>query len=379
MSVTHAAWLAVGWLCGWLLFWRMPRLERSRRTGGHARRRPVDVAVIVPARDEAHALPGLLAGVVGADDRVAEVVVVDDGSSDRTAEVARAAGARVVATGPAPAGTTGKSWACTTGVRATTSRTLVFVDADVSFAPGGLTAVIDRLEDRGGLVSVEPFQVVERFDERLSALFGTVSVMGTGVAALGRSAPTTAFGPVLACRRADYEAVGGHAADRGAIAEDVALAARFVQAGRPVLIEGGGDLVSFRMYPLGVRQLVEGWTKNIATGAGATPRRRLLAVVLWIGALLSSAYGLAGGLAALADGRAATFALAAVVALAFAAQLGVMFRQLGSFGWWAPLAYPVLAVAFVAIFARSLYLTLVRREVSWKGRVIPLHPAPPDP
>jgi 4,4'-diaponeurosporenoate glycosyltransferase len=378
VSWFHAAFLAGGWSIGWFLFWRIPQLTsrpRSSPTPGETG----SVAVIIPARDEAHALPDLLRGVIGADPRVAEVVVVDDGSTDETAAIARAAGARVVEPGTPSDGSTGKSWACTSGVRATTSDVVVFVDADVTFAAGGLTAVLHELASSDGLLSVEPFQRVRRAYERVSALFGAVAVMGTGAASPGRRTLRTAFGPVLACRRSDYEAVGGHAADPGAIAEDVALAARFAAAGQPVTILGGADLVSFRMYPCGARQMVEGWTKNIATGAGATRPGRLAAVVWWIAAVLSSSFALASGALAALDGRASALAVATAVWLAFALQVRAMFRQLGAFGAATPLLYPLLALAFVAIFARSLYLTTVRHEVRWKGRVVPLQPSPPEP
>ena len=64
------------------------------------------------------------------------------------------------------------------------------------------------------------------------------------------------------------------------------------------------------------------------------------------------------------------------MAAAFALQLATMFRQLGSFGVRSAVAYPVLALGFLVLFVRSVHLTLVRREVTWKGRAIPLHATP---
>src|SRR5262245_27595295 len=85
--------VATGWLAGWWLLWRLPGLDAAvSGAGGH------EVAVIVPARNEARTLPVLLADLAAQRPAPAEVVVVDDGSDDGTAAVARTTGARVVRT-----------------------------------------------------------------------------------------------------------------------------------------------------------------------------------------------------------------------------------------------------------------------------------------
>src|SRR2546428_120633 len=84
-------------------------------------------------------------------------------------------------------------------------------------------------------VSVIMYHRMERQYERLSAFFSVISVMGVGAASARRSAPVTgAYGPCLACRRRDYDAVGGHEAVRAAVVDDVALAQRFRAEGLPV-------------------------------------------------------------------------------------------------------------------------------------------------
>jgi 4,4'-diaponeurosporenoate glycosyltransferase len=219
--------------------------------------------------------------------------------------------------------------------------------------------------------------------ERLSALFNVVAVMGVGMARFGlarfgmarlgaawrgrRPSTRGAFGPVLACTRADYDLVGGHRAARRSVVEDVALAERFHAAGLPVTVVGGGPLVSFRMYPHGLRQLVEGWTKNIATGAAHAGLWRTALVVGWVCSLILS---IQLALDPLASGG--SWGPAAVAYAAFAGQLAVQLRQLGNFGWVAAAAYPVLVVFFVAVFARSLWFLGVRRRVAWRGRTIEL-------
>ncbi|WP_296604956.1 glycosyltransferase family 2 protein [Nocardioides sp.] len=340
--------------------------------------RRADVCVVVPARDEERTLPALLASVRAQSSPVAEVVVVDDSSRDATAAVARAAGAHVVDAGPPPAGWTGKAWACHTGTRAGGGDALLFLDADTVLAdPEALDGLVALLQERGGLVSVQPFHEVERSYEQLSAYFNLVSLMASGAFAPGgaRRRPM-AFGPCLLTSRADYERAGGHEAVRGAILDDAALAAAYDRAGLPVSCAVGAEAVRMRSYPGGLRQLVAGWTKNIASGAGAAAPAPTAGAVAWVcvqhavavGGVLALVTVLGGG-DALATGHPALWAAAWV---AVTAQLRWLLGRAGSFRWWTWALFPLPLLAFDLVFARSAALTLVRRSVRWRGREVDL-------
>lgn len=373
MSLTY--WVCcAGWLAGWWAFGRPtpltrvdPRLERLPGARGAT-------TVVVPARNETASLGGLLSDLhrESRDDPGMRVLVVDDSSDDDTAAIARRApGVELVEAPPLPPGWAGKCWAVDRGVAATEHPAdsapaahdlLVLLDADVRLHPDALDALRDEHRRSGGLVSVQPWHRTERPYEQLSALFNVIALMGTGA---GSSTPSGAFGPVLVTSRAAYDAVGGHAAVRGEVVEDLALAERYRDAGRPVSVHTGGDLISFRMYPTGLTDLLDGWTKNFASGAGATPPVRLAAIVLWIAAMGSAAIAVVDA----ARGRtSATLAVAAY--LLVVAQLVAMFRRVGRFGVWTAVLYPVLLVVFVGVFVRSLWRTHVRRSVTWRGRMI---------
>lgn len=135
-------------------------------------------------------------------------------------------------------------------------------------------------------------------------------------------------------------------------------------AGLAVNIRLGGDLISFRMYPNGVRSLLEGWTKNFTTGALSTRLPTLVATVLWVTALGSAALGLVDAIVGQSP------LLYAGLYAAFVAKLAVMLHRVGRFRW--RMLYPVGLATFFGVFAYSTWRTLVRRSTTWSGRTINL-------
>ncbi len=375
-----------GWLVGWWLLWRVPSLPSG---GGRQTQRVVrgggSCTVIIPARNEEQSIGNLLASLAAQTVAPAQILVVDDQSDDATAAIARSFGAVTLVSGePVPRGWTGKAWACHQGAQLARGDVLVFLDADVVLAPDGLAALLDRHEAAGGLVSVQPFHHMERSYERLSALFNVIGFMGVGAASPGRAGQAHgAFGPCLVTSRRDYDRVGGHGSVRGEIVEDIAMSHAYDAAGLPVHIYGGADAISFRMYPGGLGQLVEGWSKNFATGAGNVRPVRLALVGFWVTCTLISVQYLIEAAFGHPDvGRTVIL----FVYVLFVVQLAAMLRPLGNFGWLTALLYPGPLGIFVVVFARSAYLTLVRRRVVWRGRPVPLskprrwsqEPAPTD-
>jgi 4,4'-diaponeurosporenoate glycosyltransferase len=335
------------------------------------------VSVVVPARDEAGALPALLHSLRGLTAPVREVVVVDDGSRDATASVARAGGATVLTASVPPPGWTGKAWACHLGARATRGDVLLFLDADTVLAPETLGGLLALHERHGGLVSVQPYHEVLRPYEQLSAYFNLVSVLASGAFARRPAGRPMAFGPCLLTSRADYEAAGGHAAVRGEVLDDVELAAAYDRAGLPVRCAVGRAAVRMRSYPGGLRQLADGWTKNIASGASAAAPGPTLAVVLWVAVHHAVAVGAVAALVHVGTGWQvpATPGPPVLWAVAFAAvawQARSLLRRIGSFRWWAWALFPLPLLAFDLVFARSAVLTVVRRSVRWRGRAVDL-------
>ena len=113
------------------------------------------------------------------------------------------------------------------------------------------------------------------------------------------------------------------------------------------------------MYPNGLRELIEGWTKGFASGAGQTPRGTLLLIVLWmIGLMLAPLGWLVTG----------DWLRWGAVYLLCAAQVAWFSRQVGAFRWFTALLYPVPLIFFFVVFFWSVLRS--GRTVTWKGREI---------
>lgn len=308
------------------------------------------MAVVVPARDEADAMPHLLAPLAAQLRAGDELVVIDDYSTDATAAVAASCGATVISAPELPPGWIGKPHACWTGAAATTAPTLVFLDADVRPGPGlldGLAAAVTA--DPAAVVSLQPWYDAARADERLTVLAHVVALMGSGAfTVLGRRVPAdVAYGPVLALTRRAYEQVGGHAHPevRASLVEDIALARR---VGRSEVFTSRTDATARRA---GLGASLAAWSRTTAFGIAATRWWVVLGVVAWV-------WSLAGG--------PFTGWLAYPLS---AAQVWVLGRRAGRFGPVAALLYPVAVVVLVLIVGRAGWQR-VRGTTTWRGRPV---------
>ncbi|HVE93806.1 MAG TPA: glycosyltransferase [Acidimicrobiales bacterium] len=352
---------ALRWSVGPLLLSRLSPLPAARSDS-----EVIDVAVVIPARDEADNLPPLLQTLDDQRPRAAEVVVVDDASTDNTLSAAGAGGARVIPAGDFSRDWLGKPHACAKGAELTASGTLVFLDADVRLANddvlGRLAAIVDENQD--ALVTVQPRHATVRPYEALGAFFVLVSLMGTNAFSFAgrRLKPVAAFGPCLATTRRTYSAVGGHSADevRGSVIDDVALAGRYRAQKRPVIAFAGRDDVVYRMYPGGARDLIDGWTKNIAAGAAAARPVVLALIVLWLSGCITAGWRVIAS---------PSFPSATVYA-AYAVSIGILLRRVGRFPRFTATLYPIPLAIFLIVFVRATTLRALGRPVRWKARKV---------
>ncbi|MEH0937551.1 glycosyltransferase [Micromonospora psammae] len=347
-----------------------------RPTGG-----PVEVAeavaVLLPLRDEAARVTGCLRSLL--DQRGVpglRIVVLDDGSTDGTADVVRAIAGddpRVtLLTGVSPpAGWLGKPHAChQLAARADPAATaLVFVDADVVLTPYAVAAAVTGLRAAGAtLLSPYPRIVVRTAADRLvQPLLQWLWLTFLPLRAMERSprpSLAAAGGQFLVVDRAGYTAAGGHGAVRDKVLEDIELARAVKRSGGRIALADGSRLASCRMYD-NWPQLRDGYTKSLWASFG---HPSAAAVVVTLLLLLYTAPPLLA-VAALAAGAPTVAALAGAGYLLGVAGRVLSARATGGPAWPDALAHPVSVVVLGWLTLRSYHLRK-RRRLSWRGRPV---------
>jgi glycosyltransferase involved in cell wall biosynthesis len=234
----------------------------------------IELTVIVPARNEEECLAACLASLVSQSDEVFqlgrdwELMVVDDRSTDRTAEVAREfAGVTVIAADELEPGWTGKNNAVWTAAKRARGRWLLFTDADTIHEPGNLhRAMHEAARHKVGMLSYSPRQIVCGLWQRsLMPLVFCELALAYPPAKVSDPAQriAAANGQFLLIEREAYRRLGGHAAVSEKILEDVELAFLAKRRGVGLRFRYAGDAVSARMYRT-TAAMIEGWTKNLA-------------------------------------------------------------------------------------------------------------------
>jgi len=327
----------------------------------------LEVSVIVPARNEEACVGACLASLTGQQGVAFEVIVVDDGSTDRTAAVARSfAGVKLIEAGPLPEGWSGKSNAVHIGAQQARGEWLLFTDADTVHLPGSLTGALDEAKRHGAeMLSYSPAQELHGFIQRavMPVIFAELATTYRPREVSDPNSPAAAAnGQYLLITRKAYDAVGGHAAIAKCLLEDVELARAVKRSGRRICFRFGGDAVRTRMYR-SFPQLVEGWTKNVGLLFKAPARlalRRWLEFVVIVCGLVLVVLGFSRG-----DVRLSWGGVIAVTAI----YLNLLRRVLKAH---ADVLSSTLAVFGLPIFSylllRSKLYYKWRRSVTWKGR-----------
>ncbi|MEU0785979.1 glycosyltransferase [Streptomyces sp. NPDC006173] len=374
-------WIAFGSLAAWLwlllgqgFFWRTDiRLP--------AREEPAEwpfVCVVVPARDEASVLPESLPSLLAQDyPGRAEVFLVDDGSSDRTGELARELARRhgglpltVGSPGEPPAGWTGKLWAVRHGIglaRARGPEYLLLTDADIAHEPGSLRELVAAARTGGlDLVSLMARLRVESVWERLVVPafvyffaqlypFRRIAVEGSRTAA--------AAGGCVLLRADAAERARIPDAIRHAVIDDVALAKAVKRGGGRIWLGLADRVDSVRPYP----RLHDLW-RMVSRSAYAQLRHSppLLAGTV-AGLALVYLVPPVALLAGLVTGAAWAAAAGGLAWVLMAATYLPMLRYYRQPPWLAPLL-PVTAFLYLLMTVDSAVQHYRGRGAAWKGR-----------
>ncbi len=249
---------------------------------------PLQLSVIIPARNEQTNLPICLASLVMQGDehfqlgRDWEILVIDDASIDDTRKLAlefaaRYPGVRVIEAPPlelrdAQRAFTGKTQACWTGAQQAQGRWLLFTDADTIHEPGStLRAIREAEKYHAALLSYSPRQIVTGVAQHIlmPLIFAELATVYPPAQVNDPAKRLAAAnGQFILVDRAAYFGTGGHRAVGRSVLEDVDLASNIKRSaprngGRGLRFRYAPDALSTRMYE-GFDDMMEGWSKNLA-------------------------------------------------------------------------------------------------------------------
>lgn len=331
------------------------------------------ISAIVPARDEEDVIAACIHSLA-LQPEIAEIIIVNDHSTDRTAEIVRSLmpqipRLRLLEAPAVPDGWVGKNNAVWRGASEAKHTWLLFTDADAQLEPGATAQALQVFQDSGpALISFSPEQILHTWYEkslipfiycRLARRFSFDKVNDP------RSPDAAANGQFLLVHRDAYAAAGGHAAIAGEVLEDVGLAKRIKSLGYRLWFAPGKGIVRARMYR-SFAAMWEGWKKNLFQLMGGTNRsvlREFADAVPWIPFVL----------------------IVLGIRIPVAAFIGILFLAFRQFGYGMDLTrnqfkgslifyYAPAFVLYAAVLWAS-YRAHASGKVSWKGREYPVSAA----
>lgn len=337
----------------------------------------IQLSVIIPARNEEDCLGNCLQSLVSQSEdtwllgRDWEILVVDDGSTDRTASIAAGfAGVTVMRAPHLEKGWTGKANAVWAGAKAARGVWLLFTDADTVHEPGHLSrAIVEAERHKVAMLSYSPRQLVSGFAQRalMPLVFSELSVTYPPARVSDpESHLAAANGQFLLVRRDVYFANGGHEAVKGAVLEDVELAGIFKRRKLGLRFRYAPEAVATRMYR-SFPAMFEGWTKNLALLFGNP-----LSLAAWRTLDLLLLFGLPVLTGVMYERNLLPILVAALI-LIWIRNVWRFYRRVAksNFPFVDCLITPLALPLFSVLLYRSWFHHTITKRVSWKGREYP--------
>jgi glycosyltransferase involved in cell wall biosynthesis len=344
--------------------WSLPRLADAPPLEDA---RCPTVSILVTARDEARKLPGALRTLLAQDYPNYEVVAVDDRSRDSTRAILEAAARacpklKCVGVDALPALWLGKPHGLQQAYEHSVGEWLVFTDADVHFAPDVLRRAVGLAlsNDWDHLTLLGRIEMHGFFEKIAMTFFGFLFVLGSKPWR-ARDLKSTSYigvGAFQLVSRRSYETMGTHRRLRMEVVDDMKLGKLMKQTSGRSGAAKAGNAVSVHWHD-GVRNMVRGTTKNFFA---TVQYRSSLAVGRMAGLLMMFVFPVV----ALAFARGWALAFCGIAAALPAAIEAAAALEFGESPYWG-LSYPIGALIFVWMLARSMIVTLWQGGIVWRG------------
>ena len=332
------------------------------------------VSVLIPARNEEASISGALQSILQSSHPEFEIIVMDDASEDRTAEVVQGFASsdprvRLVQSAGLPQGWNGKQHACWVLASHARYDLLLFLDADVRLSSDALTRIVAEYRERQSpLISGFPRQETGTWSEQLLIPLMHYVLLGFLPIDQMRSSTQPGFaagcGQLFLAHRDRYFEVGGHSAIAASRHDGIQLPKAFRKHGMKTDIFDATDLATCRMYQ-SLPQVIRGLLKNATEGI-ANPRLILPFTVLLLGGSVLPIVLLVISLV-IGSGWMTIGLLTIATALSWYPRVAasIRFRQ----SWLGVLLHPLSIAWFTILQWVALAMSIFRVRTAWRGRV----------
>lgn len=333
------------------------------------------ITILIPMRDESAVIAEAVRSLLAQDTPNLEILILDDNSTDNSAEIARAAAngdprLRVLVGKPLPPGWTGKVWACHQLSEQARGEYLLFTDADVRWQPGALSALMAETQrTNADLLTVWPTQITATWGERLVVPLMAFSILAYLPVLAVHHIPWPVFaaanGQCLLFRRAAYKKIGGHADIKHQIVDDMAFAYAIKRNRLLLRVADANGLMQTRMYR-NWPQVRDGFAKNILAGYGNNIFFLLLSTVFHWWMFIIPWFLLLGALITPRSSLLTNYYLLITLSVATRALTAATSRQRVVDSLFMPVS--VLLMTIIAFRSIRWHYT---GGPQWKGRTLP--------
>jgi len=340
------------------------------------------ISICIPARNEERNIGRCVQAALAQDYPNFEIIVLDDRSTDATAEILRQLAAqndklRVLHGSDLPPGWAGKPHALHQAAKSARGEWLCFVDADTFLAPQAISSCYAKaIETQADLFTIMTRQIMGTFWEKVVMPL-VMTALSVGFSPRKVNDPkrrdAIANGQFIMIKRTIYDAIGGHESVKDQIVEDKAISEKVKWGGYRLVVANGMQFAQTRMYT-SLPSMWEGWTKNIYLGLRDHPSLILLgtfgAMLSLIAALFMPLWPVLGLLWFLNGGGWMAIGVIIKSLIVWGALLfarGMTARGMGISVWYA-FTTPLGAGVFAAMMLTSAWKVLSGKGVTWKGR-----------
>jgi len=350
-----------GLIISWILYNKFPFVHSTN----NAKKYP-KITIVIPARNEEKNLPLILGDLKKQEIHPFEIICIDDCSIDETAKIAQDFGVKVISIIDKPSEWVGKSWACQRGAEEASTDILMFIDADVRLESDSIGRLLQTYFDNNCTISVQPYHMISKGYEQLSMFFNFIQISSTGITSSSNKY-FGLYGPIIMINKDDYLKMGGHSSVKESVIEDVDLGIRMKDSGIPYKLYIGDKDIRFRMYSSGLKDLINGWLKNFATGASKMSTLGFLAVFFWITSCLSVPIHI---IFLSFSFKPLLLSIYVFLYFIWVFEIYRIASKIGNFKFSTMIFYPISLFFFLIVFILSFFKKILGLKTSWKGRKV---------